>query len=1120
MHCPNCGKELKDNQKFCGGCGSNVSHLWQQAAPAPVVAAPVAPAPAVEPVAPVAPVAPVEPAPVAQPVAATPLAEPVPVEPAPSVLPEPVPEPVHSVLPEPVPEPAPPAPVLIPVETNQPPMPEPVPVESTPVETPAPVSPVSPIAPMMAAAGIVSAPAAPVEPAPVAEAPVEPVVPVEAAPVEAAPVEAAPVVLPPVEPVESVSAMAPVEPAPMPAPIAPAPMPAPIEPAPMPAPVEPSSAPVPVGAAPMPAPAPAAAPGPEMAPAPVQTAFGETVPAAPVAPVAQAAGGTNPPKKEKNLLGLIIGIAAAVLVLIVGAIVGIVFLVSNATKETERTKRTTEDDDPTTTTTEVVRELATRTIMVYAIGTDLESNGACLSADVKEMLAANPGKDVNIVLQTGGCSNFQNTYMQDGVTQRFSIINGNIKELDNLGDVSMVETQTLTDFIKFSKENYPAEHYILVMWDHGGGVPLGFGYDEINEGTLTDIEMAEAIGNADIEFESIIFNACLMGSLEVAKALDPYTEYIVAAESPTWGSAYYDIGINYTNFLNFIGKDFDGDAEDYGEFIVRDYMDNIESTQDSLGFYGIDTCMSCIDTDNIDEVLAAYEKFIAALDSRVFDQNGYAEYVQLRDDCGSFESTDSVDLTTLASKYINCGDKNIESAASTLINEVGNCVFTERNNAYTYAHGMTTYAPYLYPQYYDEARLTFTTLGYSDTTIKFYDKFVSMELYILGAVSYAGSWYVEPANAKNISSGNVYDISDLVVDMGNYEAIQLNDSDWDIIREVKVTLAYVFPDDDTTIYYMGTDNQYSVDGNGYIVLQNPTNWVYVKGFGFVTCECLKYEVGDDGKWYKYLGAEAIVNGQQAYVVIAFSTDDPEGQIIGYYYADIINDTYDNNQGYQFNENDTIIFIEEYYDIETDKMEYMELGDAVSFETAKANYKYSKVDYSDVEGYIGFDIYDVYNNDYRLTLRPGTPAYEIDAERGDYETGTIDATFMVGYVIIYDSDCVLADAPCDWMSSNDRLESDSVYYSDTDGLSLTFDVDSSVTDELTFKYYYSADTMFSDKETTKVIYSGTITPDSDDDGAHYHFDLPASAGIQTGYYMIAIEDESGNRIIISVCQVID
>ena len=344
------------------------------------------------------------------------------------------------------------------------------------------------------------------------------------------------------------------------------------------------------------------------------TYYKKVAPVAPATPAAQA-GGNEPPKKKKNIVGLIIGLAAAGLVVVIGAVVGIFFLINGAANETEHTKHTKDDDETTVETTEPEPEMATRTIMVYAIGTDLESNGSCLSADVKEMLAANPGKDVNIVLQTGGCADFQNTYMTDGVTQRFSIINGNIKELENLGDVSMVEPETLEDFIKYGKENFPAEHYILVMWDHGGGVPLGFGMDQLHDGTLTEIEMAHAIKNADIEFESIIFNACLMGSLEVAKALDPYTEYIVAAESPTWGSAYYDVGINYTNFLNFIGKDSDVDAKDYSEFLVRDYMDNIENTQNQTGYFEIDTCMSAIDTDNIDEVLNSYEKFIAALDS-------------------------------------------------------------------------------------------------------------------------------------------------------------------------------------------------------------------------------------------------------------------------------------------------------------------------------------------------------------------------------------------------------------------------------------------------------------------------------------------------------------------------
>ena len=892
------------------------------------------------------------------------------------------------------------------------------------------------------------------------------------------------------------------------APAAPAPVAAPAAPAPAAAPAAPAPA----------APAPAAPAPAAPAPAPAQSAFGEAPANAGAKPAEGAA-----PKKKKKLVGLIIGLAAGGLVLIGGVIAGIVFILNNAKDEPKRTRKPVETEE----STEPVDELATRTIMVYAIGTDLESQGSTLSADIKEMMAANPGKDVNIVLQSGGCSDFRNNYMEDGTTQRFSILNGNIKELANLGDVSMVEPETLEDFIKFGKENFPAEHYILVMWDHGGGVPLGFGQDELHDGTLTEIEMADAIKNCDIEFESIIFNACLMGSLEVAKALDPYTEYIVAAESPTWGSAYYDVGINYTNFLNYIGKDFTGDAKDYGEFIVRDYMDNIENTQQSTGFYGIDTCMSSIDTDNIDEVLNAYESFIAALSVRVFEQDGYAEYIQLRDDCGSFESTDSVDLTTLASKYINCGDKNIESAASKLINEVGNCVFTESNNSYTYAHGMTTYAPYLYPEYYDAARLTFTTLGYSDSTISFYDKFVSKELYILNAVSYAGSWYVEPADAQSISSGNLYDISDLVVDMGGYEAIQLTEGDWDVIREVSVTLAYVFKDQsDGLIHYLGTDSQYTIDSNGYIILQNPTKWVFVKQFGFVTCECLKYEVAEDGKWYKYLGAEALVNGETAYVVIAFSSDDPDGTIIGYYYADIINDVVDNTQGYEFNDDDMIVFVQEYYDIASETMGYDERGDAVTYEEALKLYNYSNVDYSDVDGYIGFDIYDVYNNDFRLSLRPGTPAYEIDAVRGDdgistggdYDEGSLDATYMVGLARVDDEDPVFGPADCYWIDENGN-SGDGVFAAGSKKISIVFEVDKSVTEEYTYIVFYSSDSMFSDRELSSAILKTSIAPSEQNGIYGYSFEYTNSDGVAPGYYFIVVEGKvSGEKAVIAACQV--
>ena len=1027
MHCPNCGKELKDNQKFCGGCGTDVSRLWQKQA---------------------APQAPAAPVPVAQePIRVAPLPEPVPEPVKPSPIPAPVPEPVKpSIIPAPVPVAA--APVTIP---------SPAPVKADNVTEPIPVPDRE-----------VPEPVAKVE-APVikAEAPVAPVVP---APVESAP--EAPVYDP---------------------------IPAAFQAAPAPAPV-----------------APAPAPAPE--PAPISSIFNTNIPEPQAQPAAKTENAEPAKKGKKGKIGLIIGIVAGAVVLLAGIGVGIWAIVSKAgTPDPTVTVETDETDNV------VVTDGNTRTIMVYAIGTDLESEGACLTADVKEMLAANPGDGVNIVLQTGGCNEYHNNFgMKGGITQRFSIIDGNIEELDDddIKKASMVDAGTLEDFIKFSKENYPADHYILVMWDHGGGVPLSFGFDEVHDGTLTEIEMADAIGNCDIEFESIIFNACLMGSLEVAKALDPYTEYIVAAESPTWGSAYYDLGINYTNFLNYIGGDFKGNAKDYSEFIVRDYMDVVEAAQASSG-YTFDTCMSAIDTDNIDEVFEAYEKFIAALDKRVFEQDGYAEYVQIRETCGNFETTDSVDIITLAGKYIDCDDQELKSAASTLTNEVGNCVFTESNNSYTYAHGMTAYAPYNYPEYYDFARATFTTLGYSDATVKFYDKFVSAELYFLNATNYAGSWYVQPAGSPNNGSGNVYDISDLIVNMGDYEAIALTDEDWDIIKLVEVHLAYTLDDEPDRIYYMGIDQQYRKDGNGYIILENPTKWVYFKNFGFVTCYCIDFERTPDGNWTKYLGAEALVNGKEAYVVIASSSADPEGTIIGYYYADILNDTYDPNQGNKFRDDnsDTIVFVAEYYDRNTGALNYYELGDPVNIDAAVSMYEYSAVDYSDVNAYIGFDIFDVYNNDYYIDFRPGTPAYEINID-DEYEQGTTDVTDMIGYVVILKNDTVISDVDCDWVSSNNRIKTDSVYYSDTDELCLAFDVDPSVTQTLYFSFFYSSDNMFSDKEFSKVIYSGSVTPVANGSTYQYQFTLPKSEGIEPGYYYIAISETSGGgNIVYSACQVV-
>ena len=68
-----------------------------------------------------------------------------------------------------------------------------------------------------------------------------------------------------------------------------------------------------------------------------------------------------------GIVGLIIGLSAAGLVLIVGAIIAVaVTIKNNQPVETERTKRTTESEE-TDPTTEPVSELAERTIITISI---------------------------------------------------------------------------------------------------------------------------------------------------------------------------------------------------------------------------------------------------------------------------------------------------------------------------------------------------------------------------------------------------------------------------------------------------------------------------------------------------------------------------------------------------------------------------------------------------------------------------------------------------------------------------------------------------------------------------------------------------------------------------------
>lgn len=120
--------------------------------------------------------------------------------------------------------------------------------------------------------------------------------------------------------------------------------------------------------------------------------------------------------------------------------------------------------------------------------------------------------------------------------------------------VNMGDENTLLDFINWAEENYPAENYMLIMNDHGGGYmphddqpkaasadTRGIIYDDgFNGEHLMLPGIVNALKQAGIKFQDIYFEVCLMNNLEYLYEVSSYTDYVMASTytAPGYGGDY------------------------------------------------------------------------------------------------------------------------------------------------------------------------------------------------------------------------------------------------------------------------------------------------------------------------------------------------------------------------------------------------------------------------------------------------------------------------------------------------------------------------------------------------------------------------------------------------------
>ncbi|NWG17665.1 MAG: hypothetical protein HXY41_13645 [Chloroflexi bacterium] len=143
--------------------------------------------------------------------------------------------------------------------------------------------------------------------------------------------------------------------------------------------------------------------------------------------------------------------------------------------------------------------------------------------------------------------------------------------LENLGEVNSGDPQVLVDFITWAAANYPAEHYGLILWDHGGGWTM-VGSDEQDGDLLEMPEIEAALEAATVQagierFDFVAFDACLMAQLEVFEMLARFADYAIASEETIPGA-----GWEYTTPLRTLNQNPDMDTAELGRIIVDSYM--------------------------------------------------------------------------------------------------------------------------------------------------------------------------------------------------------------------------------------------------------------------------------------------------------------------------------------------------------------------------------------------------------------------------------------------------------------------------------------------------------------------------------------------------------------------
>lgn len=602
----------------------------------------------------------------------------------------------------------------------------------------------------------------------------------------------------------------------------------------------------------------------------------------------------------------------------------------------------------------------TYTLMLYMCASDLESECGFATEDLNEIMYGYTAGNLNVIVQTGGTAEWQNTVVADDRCQQYRVTEDGLELVDDsLGMQNMADSATLTDFIQYCSSNYAADHYGLVLWDHGGGVVGGYGYDENFGGdSMSLTEMSRALGDASVHLDMLGFDACLMANFETCLMAAPYADYLIASEEPEPGCGWY-----YTDWIGKLSENCGIPPKRYGRQIIDDYI--TESGWDSPSMY------STLGMFDLQQVTQKLLPALSQFSDDAVQQLSAGEYRRISQSRSNTRAVYQSELDHI--DLLDYAQHSQSETADQLEQAVSDCVvyYQETENG-SGDNGLSILFPYYDLSALDMLEEMYQTLGYDDAYPAFLEQFANVMAG--GQISVSGFSNTQNHAAASEYSGFQWFDADAGYDESYYETysadlsllettevdgrcvLELSEEDWEIVNDAAMQMFAVY---DGFYVDMGLDDYCEFDDYGNLIVEYDQTWVALDGQ--VVPFFHESYTSDGDSFFTCGSVPCVYNGIDAEIVLVWDTEHPSGYAAGV--RPVYTDSVAAKGLYDICDGDTFQVYYDIYDEDLNYVETMTLDDEIF--TVQDSLEVGYADAAEQLGdtFIYYVLEDIYNNTY-------------------------------------------------------------------------------------------------------------------------------------------------------------